>query len=425
MYKILVIDDEENIHKSIKPLLEDEGFSVSGTTNPAEGLSMALSADDLSLLILDIWMPDLDGTQVLQAVREKKKNLPILIMSGHANIDTAVQLTKAGANALLEKPFSSDQLLKKIADLLDIKCSSQVPSWLEAINSYPGVYKQTVARQCTIRQSRVLTGLGLHSGIKTGIICMPLPPDSGIIFEDLSTEQRIPALFNNVKSTAYATTLQLDQSGIMCIEHLMAVLNIYGIDNILIKINGEVPIFDGSALKFCEMIEECGIEKQSAPKKKVIIEKTVIVRDSKNHEKYIKAEPFKGFCIDYFLDFPEAFGKQHYLADFSATDNTDVFKKQIAPARTFGFISETKELQKSGLASGAKLENSILIDADKVINTELRFPDEFARHKILDIAGDLYLLGAGLEAKITARMTGHRNNIALIKKILGKSATGV
>ncbi|MFC1503809.1 UDP-3-O-acyl-N-acetylglucosamine deacetylase [Spirochaetota bacterium] len=421
-HKILIIDDEENIQKSLSSILLEEGFGVDNATDPDKGIKKAIYDPHISLVILDIWMPKIDGIKVLERIRKRRAQLPVLIISGHASIDTAVKITKIGADDFLEKPFSSDQLLTKIKKLLHIRSESQAPSFADIIKMHKNIYSETDERQKTIKKSSVLCGQGLHSGIKTGIICSPLPVDSGIVFEDVSTNIKTSALYANVKSTQFATSLAIDKSHVMCIEHLMAVFQIYEIDNILVHINGEIPIFDGSAKAFCKLIQECGIKEQDKKKRVVKIKKEIRVTDSEIPEKFIQIEPYDHMHIEYFLKFPRAFGEQKVEVDLIDKNKKRVFKKDIAPARTFGFVNELKQLQKAGFGSGGNLENFILLDKKKVINTKLRFKDEFARHKILDILGDMYLLGAPFCGKITAHMSGHRDNINLVKKIIEEAS---
>jgi UDP-3-O-acyl N-acetylglucosamine deacetylase len=190
------------------------------------------------------------------------------------------------------------------------------------------------------------------------------------------------------------------------------VLHSYGISNLLVKIQGEIPIMDGSALEFCRLIEEAGIEEQDADWSEIVVDKTYRV-SAKNGES-ISVEPAEAFTVEYHLNYPEPVGAQEYTYVCRGADS---FKEEIAPARTFGFVKDIENLEKAGLVNGGRLSNCILIDDEKVINTELRFADEFARHKILDIVGDFYLLGRPIRGKITARMTGHADNIALLSEL--------
>jgi UDP-3-O-acyl N-acetylglucosamine deacetylase len=265
--------------------------------------------------------------------------------------------------------------------------------------------------QRTLRRSMVLSGRGLHSGIKTGLILSPLPPNSGIVFGNISDGSTIPAHLDFVESTEYATSLKKGNSRASTIEHVLATLHAYRITNLLVKINNEVPIMDGSAAEFCQLLDDAGIEEQNAELDEINISDRYIIGDVDPGEKYMVVEPCDALTIHYTLNYPNPVGRQEYTF---VLENAQSFKEQIAPARTFGFLKDIEALEKKGLASGGRLNNFILIDEEKIINTELRFPDEFVRHKILDLIGDLYLLGHPVRGKITANMTGHTQNCELL-----------
>jgi UDP-3-O-[3-hydroxymyristoyl] N-acetylglucosamine deacetylase len=266
--------------------------------------------------------------------------------------------------------------------------------------------------QRTLKRSMVLCGSGLHSGIKTGLILQPLPPNSGIIFGDISSGQTIPAHLQNVQSTDYSTCLKRGRFSVATIEHIMASLHMYRISNLLIKIGDEAPVMDGSAKDFCSLIEDGEFEEQDALNEEIIIDKTYSFGSKESGGPFISIEPADGFIVSYHMDYPEPIGIQDYSFVFSGHDN---FKKEIAPARTFGFMEDVAQLTKMGFASGGKLDNFILLGDKKVLNTELRYPDEFVRHKILDIIGDFYLLGKPIRGHIHAYKSGHTQNVGLLK----------
>jgi UDP-3-O-acyl N-acetylglucosamine deacetylase len=273
--------------------------------------------------------------------------------------------------------------------------------------------KKNFQPQRTIGVSVVLCGQGLHSGLKTGLILSPLPPGSGIVFWDIGSGRRLPAAFKNVRSTEYATTLSDGEVTINTVEHIMSALHSFQITNLLVKIGDEAPIMDGSAIDFCQIIEDGGVKEQDQLIEQIVINRRISVGDPKEGP-YICVEPADQFSIDYYLDYPAPIGKQehHYVYESGAH-----YKETIAPARTFGFLRDIKMLEEAGLASGGKLSNVILIDSEKVINTPLRFPNEPARHKILDLIGDLYLLGRPIKGRFTARKSGHTQNVKLVTKI--------
>jgi UDP-3-O-[3-hydroxymyristoyl] N-acetylglucosamine deacetylase len=218
-----------------------------------------------------------------------------------------------------------------------------------------------------------------------------------------------------VESTGYATTLRQGLVTARTVEHIMAALHMYRVTNALVKIGGEVPFMDGSGLDFCQLIEEAGIAEQAAEAGVLKIrERHVWGLEAPDHKHFI-LEPASGLTVTYYLHYPAPIGRQEYTF---IVDSPEHFKTTIAPARTFGFVKEIEQLHALGMANGGRLTNVILVDESRIINTELRFPDEFVRHKILDLLGDLYLTGKFIQGKITAYLTGHTENLALVKFLL-------
>jgi UDP-3-O-acyl N-acetylglucosamine deacetylase len=191
----------------------------------------------------------------------------------------------------------------------------------------------------------------------------------------------------------------------------MSALCAYGISNLLVKCNGEVPVMDGSSRDFCRLFDEVGLTEQEGEWYEIEIRKTLEVGDGKE---FIRIEPADALSIDYTLRYPEPVGEQHF--SFALTDPA-AYCEQIAPTRTFSFVKDVSYLQRQGLALGGRFDNFLLIGAEGAINDAWRFPNEPVRHKILDAIGDLYLLGRPLRGKITACMTGHSDNIALLKLV--------
>jgi UDP-3-O-acyl N-acetylglucosamine deacetylase len=269
----------------------------------------------------------------------------------------------------------------------------------------------SVSPQRTLKKSMVLYGTGLHSGMKTGLLLQPLPPNSGILFGNISSDEVVPAHLDYVQTTEFATSLRKGKAIAKTIEHLMAVLHAYHITNLMVKMIEEIPIMDGSALEFCKIIEEAGVEEQEERVNELIVDRRLEI-NYKN--KSLVIEPAEIFSIQYFLDYPAPIGQQSLSF---VLEREEVFRDQIAPARTFGFLKDVEMLERMGMIGGGRLHNVILVDDEKVVNTELRFPDEFVRHKILDLIGDFYLLNRPIRGKVTAHFTGHSENIALLKKI--------
>ena len=269
--------------------------------------------------------------------------------------------------------------------------------------------------QRTLKRSVVIYGQGLQSGVKTGMILSPLPPNSGVLFGDIATGELVPAQAAYVESTGYATTLRRGLVIARTVEHIMAALHMYRISNVLVKIGGEVPFRDGSAQDFCQLIEEAGVEEQAAEAQVLRIrERHVWGREGPEHKHFI-VEPASHLTITYHLQYPPPIGRQEYTFCYESPEH---FKATIGPARTFGFVKEIEQLHALGRLNGGRLTNVILVDESRIINTELRFPDEFVRHKVLDLLGDLYLTGKFVQGKITAFLTGHTENLALVKLLL-------
>jgi UDP-3-O-acyl N-acetylglucosamine deacetylase len=250
------------------------------------------------------------------------------------------------------------------------------------------------------------------------MVIQPLPADSGIHILTLPTGETMPAHVSAVGDTEYATTLGRDGATVKTVEHLLSALHAAGVTNLLVKLHGEVPVLDGSALDFCRTLEQIGVEDQAATRREVVIDRRYEVARG---EKLLRIEPYDRFAVSYLLRYPPPIGEQFF--EFDLGSFTD-YQREIAPARTFGFMRDLKMMAELGLGSGGRLDNFILVGEDDVLNTELRYPDEFVRHKILDIIGDLYLLGYPLRGRVTARLTGHRDNIALLRAILEENPAG-
>lgn len=660
--RILIVDDEKNIVSSLKEILIDENYDVSVASDGLDALDM-IRLDPPDLILLDIWLPGMDGIEVLKTVKTYHPSIEVLIMSGHGSIDTAVKATKLGAFDFIEKPFSMDHLTQSVhsvfkhkkttkinkgnqllinsdgpmgfSELVEVKkaikihsqtnnpilisgeigagkefiaraihressksslpfikldCAtkrmheiqsflfsspknpkkknpegkltthasrvifldnvnsltktiqekltkalslletdeqsflpsrlyisssknlkklsesdqfnpdllkffedatikipplrknpSNIPvmirdhlektaqmdgqpvpqldpaaldalchySWPQNIRELHSVLDRIVATapsrenislseipqgirqiktqvkegqlkklsnfpQRTLKRSVVLCGSGLHLGLKTGLILQPLPPGSGIVFGDISSGQTIPARLENIISTDYSTTLRKGRSSVATIEHIMAVLHMYRITNLLIKIGDEVPVMDGSAKDFCNLIEDGEFEDQNEVYQELVIDKKYTFESEKNGKPHISIEPCDIFKVSYHMEYPAPIGVMDHTFEYKGEES---FKSEIAPARTFGFMQDVAQLTKMGFASGGKLDNFILLGDNKVINTELRFENEFPRHKILDILGDFYLLGKPIRGHIRANKSGHTENIGLLKTL--------
>ena len=259
-------------------------------------------------------------------------------------------------------------------------------------------------KQTTIARSFSLRGLGIHSGKLSELTLKPAAAGSGIFF---SKEGRtIPAFWEKVTDTRRGTTL----GGIAVVEHLLSAVNGLGINNLEIAVVGdEVPIMDGSALPFVEALRSAGLAEQELPVNYIEVAEPVKVTDGNSS---LEALPFRGLKVDFMVDFPVV-GQQRLV--FEA--HKDDYAHEIAPARTFGFIENHEELKSAGRGMGATLENALVIGKDGYIN-QPRFPDEVVRHKILDLLGDITLLGRPLQAELRATRSGHKMNFELIRRLL-------
>ncbi len=431
---ILIVDDEPGILTTLGGILSDEGYTTVTTTSGESALAL-YEEKRPAVVFLDIWLADRDGLETLQALREADPTAAVVMMSGHGTAATAVRAIKMGAFDYLEKPLSYKRAVDAAAGALAYKRTLQ-----EGHEDIPGKRKkrrkpadrveaerrflappelpllvETRRHQRTLSRSTVVYGLGLHSGQRTGMVLQPLPENSGIHFVTLPTDVEIPAHVRAVAETDYATTLSGEGESIKTVEHLLSALHAYGVGNLLIKVNGEIPVLDGSALEFCKILEEVGVTEQDEPQREIVIDRRYEVPQKTAGEKILAIEPADEFSVSYLLRYPPPVGEQSH--EFTLT-TPEAYTREIAPARTFGFMKDLKMLNELGLGSGGRLDNFILVGEDGIINTELRFPDEFVRHKILDIIGDLYLLGYPIRGKVTARLTGHRDNIALLRQIL-------
>ena len=422
---ILIVDDETSIRQSLDGVLSDEGYSCIHACDGAGALEKIREAGP-ALVLLDIWMPGMDGIQTLRRIKELAPHIPVVMMSGHATIATAIGATKEGASDFIEKPLQIDTVLNSVRRALakedgdlafaEVSVSAEPGFATEArVLKSPVFEKQTrkgaLVPQRTLARGAVMYGQGLHSGKKSGLVFEPLGPGSGIHFVGVTDDHAVPAHIDYVGSTGYATTIRLGNTQAATIEHVMSALNAYGISNLLVKCDGEVPVLDGSSLEFCNLFEEVGLVEQKGGWHRIVIEEPIRIESGKTS---IELVPSGRFEIDYTLEYPEPVGKQRFVFRL---DDPAVYRKEIAPARTFGFVRDIGELQKQGLALGGRFDNFVLFGEDGPINCELRFTDEPVRHKIMDAIGDLYLLGRRIEGKVIARMTGHTQNISLLKKV--------
>src|SRR4030043_238109 len=331
--KVLIVDDEERVVQSIVGVLEDEGFQVTKAKSGEEAIKI-FQQEVPDVTLLDIWMPGMDGMEVLKRLKWIAPECQVIMISGHATISTAMAAVKLGAFDFIEKPLSLDTLLMTIhralnqqKELLTIQRSEEIvtedpfegkkvfagevageftgppfPSIRDAISLAREATKRkgtSLYPQRTLKQSMVLYGTGLHSGKKTGLLLQPLPPHSGILFGSVSSDEVVPAHLDFVQTTDFATSLKKGRAIAKTVEHLMAVLHAYRITNLMVKMIEEIPIMDGSASEFCKMVEEAGVEEQEERADELIIERRIEIV---NKNKSLIIEPGETFSIHFFLD---------------------------------------------------------------------------------------------------------------------------
>ncbi|WP_263768908.1 UDP-3-O-acyl-N-acetylglucosamine deacetylase [Propionivibrio soli] len=277
-------------------------------------------------------------------------------------------------------------------------------------------------RQRSLKSLIRASGVGLHSGIKVNMALRPAAPDTGIVFRriDLDPVVDLPASALMVGDTRMCSCLERDGAKVGTIEHLMSAFAGLGIDNAYVDLDApELPILDGSASPFVFLIQSAGIEEQPAAKKFIRVKRPIEVREAdRTGDKWARFEPHDGFKLTFSIVF------NHPAIDRTGQEVTVDFAqhsyvREVARARTFGFMQEVEWLRENGLAQGGGLDNAVVLDEFRVLNSDgLRYSDEFVKHKVLDAIGDLYLLGSPLLAAFTAHKSGHALNNLLARELL-------
>ena len=273
-------------------------------------------------------------------------------------------------------------------------------------------------RQRTLKNLIHATGVGLHTGVKVEMTLRPAAENTGILFRriDLDPPADIPVDPYRVTDTRLCSALEGPGAKVATVEHLMSALAGLGVDNAVIDLDGpEVPILDGSAAPFVFLLQSAGIVEQAAPKRYLRVLKPVVVEDG---DKRVSLAPYNGFRLEFTIDFDhpvfERTGKTA-VVDFGETS----YIKEVARARTFGFMQEVEYLRSNGLALGGSLDNAIVVDDYRVLNADgLRYEDEFVKHKMLDAIGDLYVLGKPILGRYEAHKSGHALNNRLLRTLL-------
>lgn len=272
----------------------------------------------------------------------------------------------------------------------------------------PVQFEQTIAAPLEF------TGVGLHSGAPVTMRLLPAPAGSGIVFRRTDLDNfEIAATGRNVAKVSYATSLMRQGVLISTTEHLLSALIGMGIDNVIVELdNLELPILDGSALPYVEAFLSAGIRVQRRRREVIRVLQAVEVREG---DKFIGLYPGRcGYNISYAIRFPAPIGQQEYSVDLAA----ETYGTTIAPARTFGYEADEQKLRDMGLIRGASVENAIVLGPEGPLNGSLRFPDEYVRHKVLDLIGDLALAGRRIEGRVVAERAGHAMHTALVSRLM-------
>ncbi len=270
--------------------------------------------------------------------------------------------------------------------------------------------------QKTLKNKAIIKGVGLHKGIETSLSFCPAPANAGIhlVRTDLEGCPSVPIHVDHVKATSLATTLGTDRFMVSTVEHCLSTLAAFRIDNVYLELKGsEIPIGDGSAKVFMDEIRKVGTIEQSEPRKYVYITKPIYCG---TEEKHAYVVPYNGLRVSCTIDFDHKMIGQQFV-DVDINEHT--FAKELAPARTFGFVKDIEKMREMGLAMGASLENAIAVDETTIVNPEgLRYENEFVRHKAMDALGDLMTLGRPLMGHVVLYKAGHDLLNQLVKKIL-------
>ena len=267
--------------------------------------------------------------------------------------------------------------------------------------------------QQTIRKPVECRGVGLHSGQSVRLVLRPAPPDGGIFFRLLHRGGTTVAVHpDSLADSHYATTLGENGCRVQTVEHLLSATCALGIDNLEVELNAnELPALDGSARPFVNLLYAAGRRVQSAPRRPVHVTEAIRVGDER---RWVEIVPAPDFCVSYTLDLDHpVVGTQ--TASFPVTEH--VYVEEVASARTYGFLRDLERLRENGLAKGGSLENAVVLGANGILNGHLRFRDEFVRHKILDLIGDLALLGRPVVGHVMARNAGHALNHQLVREL--------
>ena len=274
--------------------------------------------------------------------------------------------------------------------------------------------KQALSFEQTIRGPVECQGIGLHSGAPVRLRILPAPAGTGVVFRRVDLDGfEVEATGRNVAKVSYATSLMKKGVLISTTEHLLAAFVGIGLDNAMVELdNLELPILDGSARPFVDMVLRAGLRRQRRRRTYLSIRRELEMREG---DKFIAVYPHHGYSVSYRINFPHPLVGDE---SFEITLSNGAFQREIAPARTFGFLHEAEAMRNMGLIRGASVENAIVLTRDGITNPPLRYDDEFVRHKVLDLIGDLALLGKHVRGRVVADRAGHAMHTALVTRLL-------
>lgn len=418
---VLIIDDEEDILSSCKAVLEDEDYDVETAKDYDEAIKI-FESKKIDLVFLDVWLPNVDGLDILSNIKEKYPDTTVIMMSGHAGVETAVRATKMGAYDFLEKPISISKLLSSCDEVLNKKENNNETEINYSNNNHNKSKLKYKIPQRTIAKSVVVSGFALMEGRKTALTLVPAEVNTGIVFVDINSNTRIKLSHENILSkdksgAVNSTALVSGNRHIKTTEHFLAALHMMGITNLIVKCDGEVPNVDGSALVFCDALKEAGYIEQEDYIEPIVIDRELVYGNVDDNETYIILSPYDGLEVNLRIDFAGSIGVQQFDYKFESFEQ---FSEDIGKARSFNTLDNIDYAQKMGMAGSGMIGSHIILCEGKVINTKLHFDNEFVRHKILDIIGDMYILGRPIKAKIRANKSSHSFNHSVVHDLANK-----
>ena len=418
---VLIIDDEEDILSSCKAVLEDEDYDVKTAKDYDEAMKI-FESKKIDLVFLDVWLPNVDGLDILSNIKEKYPNTTVIMMSGHAGVETAVRATKMGAYDFLEKPISISKLLSSCDEVLNKKENNNETEINHSNNNHNKSKLKYKIPQRTIAKSVVVSGFALMEGRKTALTLVPAEVNTGIVFVDINSNTHIKLSHENILSkdksgAVNSTALISGNRYIKTTEHFLAALHMMGITNLIVKCDGEVPNVDGSALVFCDALKEAGYIEQEDYIEPIVIDRELVYGKVDDNETYIILSPYDGLEVNLRIDFAGSIGVQQFDYKFESFEQ---FSEDIGKARSFNTLDNIDYAQKMGMAGSGMIGSHIILCEGKVINTKLHFDNEFVRHKILDIIGDMYILARPIKAKIKANKSSHSFNHSVVHDLANK-----